>query len=383
MKPISSCSAVSFSTAPRAALARAGEGDVGLAVLDLGDVLQHHVDVDVGVGDRAEHLGGVARNVGQPDDGHLGLAAVVRDSGQDGVFHGDVLHRSVDDGAGLVGVRRADVHRHVVAAGVLHAAQHQHLGAARGHLEHLLEGDGVQPAGVGHDARVGGEDAVDVGVDLADVGLQRRGQRDRGGVRTAAAQRGDVLGVLADALESGDQHDLALVEGVADPPGGLQTEGPLLLLACPGSGKTTTMIMRIGYLIEEKNVNPKRIKAITFSRASARDMTERFTTFFPHSARVDFSTIHSLAFMIARSYLEKIGTTYELIEGSGTGRQSINKAFLLKGIYKEVLKEDCTDDELSSLSTFISSIKNRMIPLEQWEELKGPVDKAGRIAQEI
>lgn len=161
----------------------------------------------------------------------------------------------------------------------------------------------------------------------------------------------------------------------------LQTEGPLLLLACPGSGKTTTMIMRIGYLIEEKKINPKRIKAITFSRASARDMTERFTRFFPESARVDFSTIHSLAFTIARTYLEKSGTTYELIEGSGTGRQSVNKSFLLKGLYKEVVKEECTDDELSSLSTFISSIKNRLIPLGKWEELKGPVDKAGRIAR--
>lgn len=59
----------------------------------------------------------------------------------------------------------------------------------------------------------------------------------------------------------------------------LQTEGPLLLLACPGSGKTTTMIMRIGYLIEEKLVNPQRIKAITFSRASAKDMAERFERF--------------------------------------------------------------------------------------------------------
>ncbi len=161
----------------------------------------------------------------------------------------------------------------------------------------------------------------------------------------------------------------------------LETEGPLLLLACPGSGKTTTMIMRIGYLIEEKNVNPKRIKAITFSRASARDMTERFTRFFPNSESVDFSTIHSLAFTIARSYLEKNGITYELIEGGGKGRQSMNKAFLLKGIYKEVLKDDCTDDELGSLSTFISSIKNRMIPLKEWADLQGPVEKAGRIAR--
>ena len=61
----------------------------------------------------------------------------------------------------------------------------------------------------------------------------------------------------------------------------LQTEGPLLLLACPGSGKTTTMIMRIGYLIEEKNVNPKRIKAITFSRASAQRYDGAFYKVFP------------------------------------------------------------------------------------------------------
>ena len=109
------------------------------------------------------------------------------------------------------------MHRNAVATGVFHAAQHQHLGAARRHLEHLLVADRVQPARVGHDPRVGGEDAVDVGVDLADVGIERRGQRDGGGVRAAAAERGDVLGVLADALEAGDQHDVALVERGADP----------------------------------------------------------------------------------------------------------------------------------------------------------------------
>ena len=101
-----------------------------------------------------------------------------------------------------------DVHRDAVAAGVLDAAQHQHLRAGRRHLEHLLVGDGVELRGVGHDPRVGGEDAVDVGVDLADVGVQRGGQRDRGGVRAAAAQGGDVLGVLADALETGDDRDV-------------------------------------------------------------------------------------------------------------------------------------------------------------------------------
>ena len=64
---------------------------------------------------------------------------------------------------------------------------------------------------------IGTEDPVHVGVDLAHVGVQRRGQRDRGGVRAAAAQRGDVAGVLADSLESGHQHDPALVQGCLQP----------------------------------------------------------------------------------------------------------------------------------------------------------------------
>ncbi len=64
------------------------EGDVGLAGLDLGDVLQNHVDVDLGLGDGAEDLGGVTRRIGQADDGDLGLAAVVCDTGDQGFFHG-------------------------------------------------------------------------------------------------------------------------------------------------------------------------------------------------------------------------------------------------------------------------------------------------------
>src|SRR5699024_5017828 len=159
----------------------------------------------------------------------------------------------------------------------------------------------------------------------------------------------------------------------------MATEGPLLLLACPGSGKTTTMIMRIGYLIERKNVSPNRIKAITFSRASAADMQVRFESFFPHLPKVDFSTIHSLAFMITRTYLEKIGKRYELIEGKQ--HPQFSKQAILKRLYKEVLKEDCTEDELATLSTFISGLKNRFIPKENWEEVAHPFRQAGVIAQ--
>ena len=97
-----------------------------------------------------------------------------------------------DPGALLVGERRADVDRHSVVASVLDRPQHQHARAARRQLEHLLVRDRRQLAGVRHDARVGREDAVDVGVDLADVRVERGGERDGGRVGAAAAERRHV-----------------------------------------------------------------------------------------------------------------------------------------------------------------------------------------------
>ncbi|MDW0115014.1 ATP-dependent helicase [Sporosarcina saromensis] len=159
----------------------------------------------------------------------------------------------------------------------------------------------------------------------------------------------------------------------------IQTDGPLLLLACPGSGKTTTMIMRIGYLIEEQNVHPSRIKAITFSKSAAQDMTERFKRLFPQHPPIDFSTIHSLGFAITRTYMTKTGISYELIEG-GRGKTGLHKSQILKNLYKQVLKDDGTEDELNALSTFISALKNQMVPFKDWENVSGPFDRAGEIA---
>ena len=83
---------------------------------------------------------------------------------------------------------------HAVVARVLDRAQLQHAGAGGRHLEHLLEGHRVQLARVGHDPRVGGVHAGDVGVDFAHLRAERGGDRHRGRVRAAAPERGDVLG---------------------------------------------------------------------------------------------------------------------------------------------------------------------------------------------
>ena len=151
-----------------------------------------------------------------------------------------------------------------------------------------------------------------------------------------------------------------------------RTEGPLLLLACPGSGKTTTMIMRVGYLIEEKNVQPHRIKAITFSKASATDMQERYKRFFPKLAPVDFSTIHSLAFQITREYFAD--SRYVMIEGSES--HGLHKKRLLREMYETEAGEQITEDQLDELTSFISFVKNKMTPRDQWKKLKAPFEGA-------
>ncbi len=105
----------------------------------------------------------------------------------------------------------ADVHGHPVALGELDGADLQHLGAEARQLQHLVVGDARQLARRGHDVRVGGVDPVDVGENLAGVGLKRGGDRHRRRVGAAASQRGDVA-VVVGALESRDHRDLALVE---------------------------------------------------------------------------------------------------------------------------------------------------------------------------
>ncbi|MED1852212.1 ATP-dependent helicase, partial [Brevibacillus borstelensis] len=171
----------------------------------------------------------------------------------------------------------------------------------------------------------------------------------------------------------------------------LQTEGPLLLLASPGSGKTTTIIMRIGYLIEEKGINPARIKAVTFSRASASDMKERFKRFFPSLPPIDFSTIHSLAFEVVRDHFRKTGTAYQIIEGDLDSEEQnaldsnhlpLHKKIILRNLFKSIIGENITDDQMDELTTYISFIKNKMIPQEKWSSVKVGVPEAERILRE-
>lgn len=155
------------------------------------------------------------------------------------------------------------------------------------------------------------------------------------------------------------------------------TEGALLLLAAPGAGKTTTMIMKIGYLITVKGVTADKIKAVTFSRAAAWEMKKRFKSFFPKLDAVDFSTIHSLAFEIARNYFRKNKIKYQLIEGS----QNQDKRHILREIFKTLVKENITEDQMEELLTYISYIKNKLIYKNNWSEVECSIKQAHKIME--
>ena len=123
-----------------------------------------------------------------------------------------------DPGPGLVRERAADVDRHAVLLGELDRPGVHHPRPEAGQLEHLVVADPVDLAGLGDDAGVGRVDAVHVGVDLAGVGPEHRGQGHRRRVGAAPAERRDVV-VLVDTLEPGDDHDLALAQSLGDPLG--------------------------------------------------------------------------------------------------------------------------------------------------------------------
>ncbi|WP_270567482.1 ATP-dependent helicase, partial [Clostridium beijerinckii] len=147
------------------------------------------------------------------------------------------------------------------------------------------------------------------------------------------------------------------------------TNGPALILAVPGSGKTTTIIGRIGNLILNHNVNPKNILAITFSKASALDMRRRFKNIFGDMVRDDlrFSTIHAFANMVVSSYNRKFNKNLVLLKS-----WQIN--YIIKDIYKDIFNEEVSEDKLEPYITGISYIKNKMLSKEDIEKYEGKTD---------
>ncbi len=228
------------------------EGQVRLLAVGR-DVLDDHVHIDAGIGERTEDRGGDARLVRDAVKRDLRLVARIGDAGDRFLFH-DIVLVAQKRAAGIRVEGRQDAHRHAVKHGNFHRAGLEHLGPQRRHLEHFLERDLLQAPGLGDDARIGGVDAVDIGVDVAAVRLEGRRHGHRAGVGAAPAERGDAV-VVGDALEAGDHGHLALGQALVqelgldllDPGRAVHGRGPNRdLPAQPGAGADADGAQRHG-----------------------------------------------------------------------------------------------------------------------------------------
>jgi len=142
----------------------------------------------------------------------------------------------------------------------------------------------------------------------------------------------------------------------------LQTEGPLLVLAGAGSGKTRVLTHRIAYLIEEKGVNPWNILAITFTNKAAGEMRERVDRLVGFGAdSIWVSTFHSSCVRILRRHIESLGyttnfTIYDSDDQKTLMRHVLKKLDIDPKVYKD-----------RAMLGLISTAKNELISAAEFE----------------
>lgn len=156
----------------------------------------------------------------------------------------------------------------------------------------------------------------------------------------------------------------ALLKGMNEPQqkAVAHTEGPLLVMAGAGSGKTRVLTHRIAYLIQEKGVNPWNILAITFTNKAAREMKERVELLVgPGAESIWMSTFHSMCVRILRRDIDRIGMDRNF---------SILDASDQLTVIKQVLKELNLDPKNWNPRTMlgaISNAKNELLSPDMYE----------------
>lgn len=139
------------------------------------------------------------------------------------------------------------------------------------------------------------------------------------------------------------------------------TEGPLLILAGAGSGKTRVLTHRVAYLIEEKGVQPWNIMAITFTNKAAGEMKERVQNLVGFgSDQIWVSTFHSSCVRILRRYIDRLG-----YENHFTIYDTDDQKSLMKDVFKRLNVDTKVYKERNILAQ-ISKAKNDFISPEQY-----------------
>ena len=154
------------------------------------------------------------------------------------------------------------------------------------------------------------------------------------------------------------------------------TEGPLLVLAGAGSGKTRVLTYRIAHLVDDLHVAPWEILAITFTNKAAAEMRERLGALVgPRSRGMWVSTFHSMCVRILRTDAERLGFTRNF---------TIYDTDDQKRLYKEIMSELDVDPKrfpVNALMNRISTAKNELIVPAEFE--KQAADPVGKVAARI
>lgn len=143
-------------------------------------------------------------------------------------------------------------------------------------------------------------------------------------------------------------------------------DGPVLLLAVPGSGKTTVLVARLGYMIYCAGISPENILTLTYTVSAARDMAKRFCSYFGEEAGrwVEFRTINGICAKVIQYYGNLIGKSpFALV----TENDIITK--MLSEIFLRTEENYATESELKGIRSTITYIKNMMLTGEEIRQL--------------
>lgn len=144
------------------------------------------------------------------------------------------------------------------------------------------------------------------------------------------------------------------------------TDGPLLIMAGAGSGKTRVLTQRIAYLMVEKGVNPYNILAITFTNKAAKEMRQRIAAVLGGASEdIWISTFHSMCVRILRKDIDRIGYNRNFTILDTTDQQSV-----IKGILKDRNIDPKKYDPRAILAS-ISSSKNELVTPEEFAKTAG------------
>ena len=148
-------------------------------------------------------------------------------------------------------------------------------------------------------------------------------------------------------------------------------EGPVLLLAVPGSGKTTVLVTRLGYMIYAKGIAPEKILTVTYTVAATEDMAARFASLFgtDMADRLTFKTINGICACIIHTYGRKTGRTpFALLNDEKVVADTLAK------IYQKTERTYATESDLQTVRTLITYIKNSMLTEAEIRELDKTAD---------